>query len=1010
MTNVLANIARMSSTTTGDGTLTLGVAVSASLTFAGAGITDGQEISYAIEDYDVAGDVIAREVGRGTYGSAGPTLARSAVYASTNGGSAINCSGRQHVFITALKEDFDTFLTSVAAAAAYQPLDAELTTWASLTPSANAQSLVTAVNFAAMRALLDLEAGTDFLSPAAIAAAYQPLDGNLTGIAALTTTSYGRALLELANAAALAALVDPFFLTPTEGNAAYQPLDADLTTLAANITAFGHSLVDDADAGAARATLGLVIGTNVQAYSAVLANTTASFLTAQETKLGFISVTQAVDLDAIETRVNALDAAVVLSGTWDASAGTFPGGGTAQAGQSYIVSVSGTVDGVAFVANDRIVAILDNASISTYAANWHKLDYTDAVLSVDGATGAVSLSGTYQPLDSELTTLAANITAFGHSLVDDADAATARATLGLGTMAVETASDYLTTAAAASGYQPLDSDLTTWAGLTPSANAQSLVTAADYAAMRALLDLEAGTDFLSPSAISAAYQPLDGELTALAGLTSAADKGIQFTGSGTAATYDLTTAGKALLDDADASAQRTTLGLGTIATQAANNVSISGGSVTGITDLAVADGGTGSSTASGARTNLGLVIGTDVQAYDAELAAIAGLTSAADKVPYFTGSGTAAVADLTSAGRALIDDASASAQRTTLGLGTAATQNTGTSGATLPFLNGANTFSAQQIIDISPSTAASLVAQLSDDGAAAGPAILVRRISASPAANDNIGFFNFQGRDTAGVNTIYAQLISVIVDPTDGSEDGALNVYTSVAGTVSGTMILAAGMRLGTPTGGDKGVGTLNATAVYDDSALLCAPVEFIKSGTVNTSTWDAFAIDSVHPGGFREHEETIETDEDVVHIEPDADGSFKQVKTKRRVPVMDLVPVFDDKGNGIDAVEVPRVRRTVVPEKKVSRQNELAHEFKAMLDEGFDPRDPKAYFDKMLKDEALPGLKTKANWVPNGETNAKRTNRVVLALELQSAVVKTLYERLDALEKVVADAGKVKK
>jgi hypothetical protein len=53
-------------------------------------------------------------------------------------------------------------------------------------------------------------------------------------------------------------------------------------------------------------------------------------------------------------------------------------------------------------------------------------------------------------------------------------------------------------------------------------------------------------------------------------------------------------------------------GLGTIATQAANNVSITGGSITGITDLAVADGGTGASTAGDARTNLGLVIGTDI--------------------------------------------------------------------------------------------------------------------------------------------------------------------------------------------------------------------------------------------------------------------------------------------------------------------------------------------------------------------------------------------------------------
>ena len=88
-------------------------------------------------------------------------------------------------------------------------------------------------------------------------------------------------------------------------------------------------------------------------------------------------------------------------------------------------------------------------------------------------------------------------------------------------------------------------------------------------------------------AIGTNVQAYDADLQAIAGLTSAADKGIQFTGSGTAGTYDLTTAGKALLDDASASAQRTTLGLGTIATQDASNVSISGGSVTGLGEPSV---------------------------------------------------------------------------------------------------------------------------------------------------------------------------------------------------------------------------------------------------------------------------------------------------------------------------------------------------------------------------------------------------------------------------------------
>lgn len=195
-------------------------------------------------------------------------------------------------------------------------------------------------------------------------------------------------------------------------------------------------------------------------------------------------------------------------------------------------------------------------------------------------------------------------------------------------------------------------------------------------------------DSTATAAIWQRYTLYDAGLTSIAGLTTAADKMIYTTAPDVYAVTDLspyartllddttvsaaqTTLGvstyiKTLLDDADAATARGTLGLGTISTQASNSVTITGGSITGITDLAVADGGTGASTAANARTNLGLVIGTDVQAQDAELAAIAGLVSAADRLPYFTGSGTASLATFTAAGRTLAGAADVTAQRTTL--------------------------------------------------------------------------------------------------------------------------------------------------------------------------------------------------------------------------------------------------------------------------------------------------------------------------------------------------------
>lgn len=86
------------------------------------------------------------------------------------------------------------------------------------------------------------------------------------------------------------------------------------------------------------------------------------------------------------------------------------------------------------------------------------------------------------------------------------------------------------------------------------------------------------------------------------------------------------------------SSARSNLGLGTIAIQNSNNITITGGTITGITDLSVEDGGTGASDAATARSNLGLTIGTNVQAYDADLSGLAGLMTTGIMVR--TGTGT----------------------------------------------------------------------------------------------------------------------------------------------------------------------------------------------------------------------------------------------------------------------------------------------------------------------------------------------------------------------------------
>ena len=104
----LANRAKMTTATTGTGTITLGSAADGYQTFAAAGISNADTVRYTIEDGN------NWEIGTGTYTASGTTLTRS-VTESSNSGSAINLSGDAVVFLTLAAQDLSPTVTLTGA-------------------------------------------------------------------------------------------------------------------------------------------------------------------------------------------------------------------------------------------------------------------------------------------------------------------------------------------------------------------------------------------------------------------------------------------------------------------------------------------------------------------------------------------------------------------------------------------------------------------------------------------------------------------------------------------------------------------------------------------------------------------------------------------------------------------------------------------------------------------------------------------------------------------------------
>lgn len=237
-----------------------------------------------------------------------------------------------------------------------------------------------------------------------------------------------------------------------------------------------------------------------------------------------------------------------------------------------------------------------------------------------------------------------------------------------------------------------------------------------------------------------------------------------------------------------------------------------------VNPLEVTEGGSDARTASQARINFGLEIGVDVQAFDAGLQSISGLTTLADKMIFTTASDVYATTDLTVFARTLLDDTTQGAMQTTLNVDPAGTDNSVnvTFAGSLDYL----TLSGQQItlnaIDLTTDITGILPLASGGTGDAA-------------VTSANIGHVKAMNQDV-GTGDDHTMNKSIVNDTTDASVAGTGAGQVAGGLDVRKTIITGTGIKIG-------GTGESNRLDFFRELGWIPVGVFAAGSGTITYAT-----------------------------------------------------------------------------------------------------------------------------------------------------------------------------